>query len=99
MDQEKDLPTLEQVYRLAKENNQMVKAMRRDAFVKGIIGFVWWIIILFVLPYITWLYVQPYVAKVTAAYGQVQGTSNSINSSIKGLPDVNALLKQLTGGK
>jgi hypothetical protein len=98
MDQEKALPTADEIYRLVKENNQMLKAMRRDAFVKGILGFVWWIFILIVLPYISWLFIQPYIKSITDAAQGVQNTQNSINSSIQGLPDLNKLLQQLSGG-
>ena len=80
-------PTLEDVYLLAKENNRMLHAMRRDAFVKGVLGFIWWVVILIVLPYFTWLYLQPYLNQLMDAYNQAQGTSDSINASLQGLPD------------
>ncbi len=95
---DKVAPTADEIYRLVKENNQMLRAMRRDAFIKGIFGFIWWILILVVIPYVTWLYLQPYLATVTAAYNKVQGTSNSINTSLSGLPDFGKLWQQWTGG-
>jgi hypothetical protein len=94
-----DEPSLDEVYRLVKENNQMIRAMRRDAFVKGIIGFIWWILILIVIPYVSWLYIQPYLEKATAAYAHAQGATNTINTQLQGLPDINKLIQQLTGGK
>jgi hypothetical protein len=94
-----DEPTLEEVYQLAKENNQMLKAMRRDAFVKGILGMVWWIFLLVVLPYISWLFIQPYLKTVIDAAQGVQATQNSVNAQLQGLPDFDALLKQFMQGK
>jgi hypothetical protein len=94
-----DEPSLDEVYRLVKENNQMLKAMRRDAFVKGILGAVWWFFILIVLPYLSWILIQPYIKSITDAAQGVQNTKSSISSSIKGLPDINNLLQLLGGGK
>ena len=77
----------------------MLKGMRRDAFVKSIISFVWWILILIVIPYVSWLYVKPYVDQIMHTYQQVQGTSNAVNAKLSGLPDLNKLYQQMTGGK
>ena len=44
-------PTRDELYKLVKENNRMLKQMRRDALIGGILKFVWWIAILFVFPY------------------------------------------------
>lgn len=93
-----DQLSLEEIYRLVKENNQMLRAMRRDAFVKGVFGIIWWIFLLVVIPYLSWLWIQPYLKSVTDAYTQVQGTSNAVNAKLDGLPDLQKLLNQLTGG-
>lgn len=96
---DRDTPSAEEIYRLVKENNRMLKAMRRDAFVKSIFSFVWWILILVVIPYLSWLWFQPYLQTITDAYAEVQNTSNSVNAQLQGLPDFDALLKQLMQGK
>lgn len=90
--------TIDEVYKLVKENNRMLHAMRRDAFIKGIFGFIWWVFIIIVLPYLTYLYLKPYLDQVLAAYNQVQGTANSVNASLSGLPDFSKLFEQFTGG-
>jgi hypothetical protein len=40
---DKALPTLDEIYKLVKDNNRMLHSMRRDAFVKGVLGTIWWI--------------------------------------------------------
>lgn len=92
-----DEPDLDEIYRLAKENNRMLKAMRRDAFVKSILGFVWWILLLVVVPYITWLYLQPYLDQVLAAYRGVEETKSSVDAQLKLIPDLSKLFEQFGG--
>ena len=99
MEPPKALPTTDEIYRLVKENNKMLKAMRRDAFVKSVFSFIWWILIFIVVPYLTWLWLQPYLEKITAAYGQVQAQSNSLNTALHDLQggQFQQLYQQLTG--
>ena len=91
-------PTIDEVYKLVKENNRILRAMRRDAFVKGILGFIWWVFIIIVLPYLTYLYLKPYLDQAVAAYNQAAGTAHAINTSLSGLPDFSKLFEQLFGG-
>lgn len=99
MNDDKVAPTADEIYRLVKENNRMLKQMRRDAFVKGILALVWWIFILVVLPYLSWLYIQPYLEQVIAAYQGIESTKSSVDASLKGLPDLTKLIQQLGGGQ
>lgn len=90
------------LYEMVKENNKMLKAMRRDAFIGGIIQFVWWIIILVVLPYISWLFIQPYLEGIMGAYQSAQGQSSQVGNALKQLQnagggiDFQKLLEQFT---
>ncbi len=76
---------MDQLYELVQENNRMLKAIRRDAFVGGIFKFVWWVIILVVIPYITWLFIQPYVNDVLHTYNSVKTTTNSVQVETNGI--------------
>ena len=92
-----------ELFDMVKENNRMLKAMRRDAFIGGVIQFVWWIIIIVVLPYISWLFIQPYLEGVLSAYSQAQGQSAQVSDAIKELQnagsgfDFQKILEQFTG--
>ncbi|MEK7530442.1 MAG: hypothetical protein AAB573_01105 [Patescibacteria group bacterium] len=78
-----DEKKLEEMYEMTKSNNSMLKSMRRTAFVGGIIKFVFYIVILIVLPYYTWLYLQPYLDTVMQQYQQMQGTSDAFKAQIE----------------
>ncbi|MEK9176803.1 MAG: hypothetical protein AAB923_00745 [Patescibacteria group bacterium] len=102
---DKAAPTLDEVYKLTKENNKLLRAMRRDSFVKGVLGFVWWIFILVVVPYFTYLYLKPYFDIIIAQYQQVQGQSAEAAALIEqfkqagsGFPDIAKLFQQFMGG-
>ncbi len=88
MDEHNPLPTQDEIYKLVKDNNRMLKAMRRDAFVGGIFKFIWWGLILVVLPYFTWLYIQPYLQGALNTYQGVQQKADSVNASVSGFQDL-----------
>jgi hypothetical protein len=67
---------------LTRQNNRMLKDMRRDAMIGGIIHFVWWVILVVVLPYITWLYLQPYLEGFLSAYQAAQGQSAQVTDAL-----------------
>ena len=64
-----DRTQLEQVLKLAKENNRMLHSMRRNAFLGGLFKFILWAAFI-IIPF--WLYMQ-YLAPV------MQGALNTIN--------------------
>ena len=73
-------PKEEEIYKLVKENNQMLRQMRRNAMIGGIFKFIWWIVILVVLPYLTYLYLQPYLEQVMNTYQGIQQTGDTVQS-------------------
>jgi capsule polysaccharide export protein KpsE/RkpR len=103
-----DEKKLEEMYRATMENNSMLRSMRRQAFVGGIFKFVWWIVILVVLPYLTWLYLEPYLSTILAQYQALQEQSGMVSTqaadlqkqieSLGGGIDFQKLLEQFTGG-
>lgn len=77
MDEQK----LDEIYTLTKDNNRMLRAMRRDAFVGGVVKFIIWVIMFVVLPYIAWLFIQPYLQGAVDSYQKVQKTADAVNAS------------------
>ncbi len=58
---------------LTEENNEMLHSMRRRAFWGGVLKFIWWVAILFVLPALAYyLYLAPYVTEALNTYGKFQ---------------------------
>mgnify|MGYP001570194382 CR=1 FL=1 len=99
-------PTLEEVYKLAKENNKILHAMRRDAFVGGVLKFVFWIVLFVLLPYIAYVvYLQTYITTLQGAYDNLNEKADTLSGAAKDLeeikskiPDVGSLLNQFGGG-
>ncbi|MBY0539286.1 hypothetical protein K2P56_02530 [Patescibacteria group bacterium] len=81
---------LKDLYALTKENNRMLKDMRRDAMIGGIIHFVWWVVLVVVLPYLTWLYLQPYLEGIMTAYQTAQGQSAQMSDALSKLQEAGA---------
>ena len=85
----------------------MLRAMRRDAFVGGILKIVWWILILIVIPYLVYVwYLEPYLDQVLAVYqqagaqaGQVNDAVNQLKEASGGLSWLKNLLSKFGGGQ
>lgn len=96
MDEQK----LSEMYELTKENNHMLKAMRRDAFIGGIVKFIVWVALFIILPYIAWLFIQPYLQGALDTYQNVQKTTSAVsNTTSVNLSKLDELLKKFGGGQ
>jgi len=85
---------LDEILRLTRENNRMLRAQRRSAWLGGIFRFVMWAAFI-ILP--LWLYLQylaPMMQGMLETYEQIQGTSASAQAQFGQL---NEYLKQLQG--
>ncbi len=80
-----DEKKLEEMYQMVRENNGMLKSARRSAFVGGIVKAAWWIAVLVVIPYFTWLYLQPYLDTIMGQYEAIQNQSGMISTQAQDL--------------
>jgi hypothetical protein len=80
---------------LTRENNRMLKDMRRSAFIGGILQFVWWVVVLVVIPYFTWIWLQPYIQNITGAYQDAQNKTAQASADFSQFQD---FFKQFSGG-
>ena len=97
---------LNEMYSMVKENHRMLKDMRRDAFIGGLLQIVWWVVVLIVLPYVSWLFIQPYLQGLMGTYqaaqnqsAQLSGALSELNELGGGKFDVSKLLEQFGSGK
>ena len=102
MDDEK----AKEMFEMVKDNNRMLHSMRRSAFVGGIFKAITWIVFLIVIPYFTWLYLEPYLTLITDQYQQIQGQSaeasqfiDKIKEAGNGIPGYNTILQYFGGTK
>lgn len=54
---------------LTKENNRLLKAMRRDALIGGVIKFVVWIVLILASFYFSMKFLEPYLGMLQNASG------------------------------
>ena len=78
----------EEIYRLTKDNNKILHRMRRNAFIGGIVKFIFYILVLVIAP--LWLYVtylSPVLDQAMQTIDQVQGTSVKAQAQFQGFQD------------
>jgi Trk-type K+ transport system membrane component len=84
---------LERTYKMAEENNTMLRSIRRSNRVSLGFRIAYWIIIL-IIAFGSFYFIQPYVNTLLSISGQgtgLQGISNSINnaqSAANGMKDL-----------
>ena len=70
---------LQETADLAKENNKILKKMRRGQFIGNIIGSLKWILLI-IFTIWSWVLVQPYFEAMMNAYTQIGEASKSVNN-------------------
>lgn len=69
---------LSEALQLSKENNKILKGMRRGQIIANIIHSIKWVLIIIITIW-SWFLVQPYFEKMLQMYVQVQEASQSVN--------------------
>jgi hypothetical protein len=83
---------LNEMFEMVRENNSMLRTMRRNAMVGSVLKFAFWVIILVVVPYYIWQYFQPYLEEIQHTYQSVQTTSDNVSNS-----DIAKFFEQFAG--
>ncbi len=84
MDEQK----LEELYRLAKDNNRMLHAMRRNAFWGGVIKFILYAALIIVPLWLYATYLAPMVNQMLETVNQIQGTGASAQAQLGNFQDM-----------
>lgn len=90
---------LDEILRLTKENNKMLHAQRRSAFLGGIFRVVMWIAFVIIPLYLYMQYVAPMMQSLLQTYQQIQGTSASAQAQFGQMSEYLKQLQSLYGGK
>ncbi len=78
---------LQETLELSRENNRMLRAMRRAAFWGGVFRVIWWAVIIGV-PVVLYYYVfQPYIAELQSTYQSVKGGAEQLQLLGKDIPE------------
>jgi len=70
---------LSEALQLSRENNKILKGMRRGQFIANIIHSIKWIVLI-VITIWSWLLIQPYFERTMQIYSQMQEATESVNS-------------------
>lgn len=86
---------LEDTYRLVRENNKMLRGMRRMSFLSGLFRIALWVGLLIVSWWVYQEYLAPIVDSMLATMEQLQGTSAQAQAQFGALQEAMNKLKQL----
>ena len=89
-----DRTQLEQVLRLTKDNNRMLRAIRRDAFIGGVVKLLVWIALIVVPLWFYLNYLAPVVNSALETMQQVQQVQGSATAQFS---ELNETLEKLKG--
>ncbi|QSH39675.1 hypothetical protein JXR01_01555 [Candidatus Kaiserbacteria bacterium] len=90
---------LNEIYKLVRSNNKMLRSMKRNAFLATIFKIVLYAILLGIPVYLYFTIFQPILAEVSNAYTQIQATGaqvQDVGNQIQGVTD-SIPLNQLQG--
>lgn len=86
---------MEEIHALAKDNHQMLRAMRRHQLFGTVVSIIFWLVILITPFYLYQQYLQPLVAKFSATPGATTSGLFNLPSSA----DVQKLLNSFKVGQ
>ena len=79
------------ILKLVKENNRLLRKMRRNAIIGNILRIIWWSVLIG-LPIILYYYfLQPYVGQFMEAYQGFQGGVDNLQNIGDQLPSIPGL--------
>ncbi|MEN9413399.1 MAG: hypothetical protein RLZZ342_486 [Candidatus Parcubacteria bacterium] len=85
---------LDEIYKLTRENNRMLHAMRRNAFLGTIFKLVLYAAFLIVPLWLYMQYLAPMLTQMQNTMQQVQGTGAQAQAQVQGLQQVLSGLKE-----
>ncbi len=87
---------MHELLQLTRENNRMLHAMRRNAFLGGIIKFIFYVLILIVAPlWVYSTYLAPVVQSMQQTMHQIQGANASAQNQFSSFETLLSQLQQL----
>ncbi|MBI3633681.1 MAG: hypothetical protein HY226_05320 [Candidatus Vogelbacteria bacterium] len=75
---------------LVRENNKILRSMRRSARIGSFMRYVYWILIIGSAAS-AYYYLQPYINQLLNVYNELNSTVKNVNSKVNSLPNVSNL--------
>ena len=95
---EYDQDKIDDLLRLTRENNKMLHAMRRSAWLGGIFKLIMWVALVIIPLYFYMQYIAPVMQSMLESYQQIQGTSAKAQAQFGELNTYIQKFQQMTGG-
>lgn len=80
-----DDQTLQEIHRLALENNRMLHSMRRNAFLSGLVRLIVYAVLVIVPLWFYYVYMAPVVNSMLQTMQQIQGTGAQAQANFSSL--------------
>ena len=90
---------LEENLRLAKENNKILKAMRRDEIMGRIFKLIFFALVIGVPIVLYYYFLQPYITEIRCMYESMQGSVNELQEIRDNVPELPDWAQDLLGGE
>ena len=89
------------ILKLVKENNRLLRKMRRNAIIGNILRIIWWAVLIGLPIILYYYYLQPYVDQFVETYQGLQSGVENIQNFGDQLPQFPGLdwLKNIIGGQ
>lgn len=82
---------------LTRENNKLLKKIRRSAFIGNIMRLVWWAVIIGIPVVLYYYVVQPYYQDLVQTYHDVQTGVSGAQERLYDIPFIGDLVKDFFG--
>ena len=81
---------------LARENNRLLKKIRRNSIIANVMRLVWWAVIIGIPVFLYYTVLQPYLAELSVAYQGVQSGVSGAQNALLDIPFVGELLERFS---
>lgn len=82
---------------LAKENNRLLKKMRRNAIIGNVLRIIWWSVIIGLPIYLYFTVLQPYLDELATVYKNVQTDVVDVTNLFGRIPFIGNFIENFKG--
>ena len=84
---------------LTRENNKLLKKIRRNGMIANIMRLVWWGVIVGVPLFLYYYVLQPYISELGLAYQGVTDGVSGAQNSLRNIPFIGGIFENFVGGE
>ena len=84
---------------LTRENNRLLKKIRRNGLVANIMRIVWWAVIIGVPVFLYYYVLQPYLVELSTTYQEFQSGVSGAQNALFDIPLIGDLFEKMAGAE